>query len=212
MAVICPTVTATDPHEYREQMERITKFSHRIHLDFMDGDLAPTESPPIESAWWPANLVVDLHLMYQRPQEYLHKVFHLKPSLVILHAEADGHFVGMAEQLHQAGIKAGVALLQQTTVDLIKPGLEHIDHVLIFSGDLGHFGGQADFSLLDKVKKLRSLKKTLEIGWDGGINAENVTALVQGGVDVLNVGGFIQKADSPQEAYATLEALAGKQM
>lgn len=211
MAIICPTVTATDPHDYRQQLERISTFANRIHLDFMDGDLAPVESPPIESAWWPEGKNVDLHVMYKRPQEELFKIINLHPDLVIVHAEADGHFVGIAEQLHRAGIKAGVALLPATRVDILKPGLAYIDHVLIFSGDLGHFGGHADVDLLKKVKQIKNLKRGIEIGWDGGINAENIKDLIKGGVDVLNVGGYIQQSDNPSAAYATLEALAGKQ-
>lgn len=212
MATICPSITAIDPHQYREQMERVAKFARRIHIDFMDGELAPTQSPPLESAWWPDELQVDLHVMYQRPQAELFKILHLKPQLVILHAEAEGHFIGMAEQLHNAGIKAGVALLAETSVEIIKPALKHVDHVLIFSGDLGHFGGQADLALLDKAHHLLAWKKSLEIGWDGGINADNVQQLIKGGISILNIGGFIQKADDPASAYAKLEALAGKQI
>ncbi len=212
MATICPTVTATDPHEYRAQIERVAPFIRRIHLDFMDGELTPTQSPPVESAWWPENLVADLHIMYRRPHEQLDRIINLKPSLVIVHAEADGHFVGLAEALHQAGIKTGVALLPETTAEVLKPALEHIDHVLIFSGQLGHFGGQADLTLLAKVAAVKRLKKTVEVGWDGGINETNAQRLIKGGVDVLNVGGFIQRAADPQRAYATLKALAGKQI
>ena len=189
MAAICPSVTATDPHEYREQMERVEKFARRVHLDFMDGQFAPTESPPIESAWWPEHVLADLHIMYTHPQAYLQKIIHLKPHLAIVHAEAEGHIEGMAKVLRDAGIKLGVALLADTPVSELKPYIKHVDHVLVFSGDLGLYGGIADLKLLDKVKQLKRLKKSLEIGWDGGINADNVRALVSSGVDVLNVGG-----------------------
>lgn len=212
MAIICPSVTANDPHQYREQIERIESFAKRIHLDFMDGEFAPTESPPIESAWWPDRVTADVHIMYARPQDHLAKIIHLKPNLVVIHAEAEGHVQGIATTLHQAGIKIGVALLAKTPVSIVKADIKHIDHVLVFSGNLGYYGGKADLSLLDKVKQLRRLKKGLEIGWDGGINADNVASLVHGGVDVLNVGGFIQRAEQPSVAYATLETLAGKQI
>ncbi len=51
---------------------------------------------------------------------------------------------------------------------------------------------------------LRKLKPELEIGWDGGVNDTNAAILVQSGVDVLNVGGFIQKSKDPQAAYNKL--------
>jgi ribulose-phosphate 3-epimerase len=206
MAVICPTVTAFDTHEYRFQMERLEPFAQRLHVDFMDGVFAPTNSPPLDQVWFPDNIIIDLHLMYKRPSEYLHQVLAYKPSLVIVHAEAEGNFIEIASQLHKANIKTGVALLPESPPDLIAPALEYINHVLIFSGELGHFGGQVNLSLLEKVKLLKSLKQELEIGWDGGINNTNINTLIHNGIDVLNVGGYIQKSKDPAQAYATLEA------
>jgi ribulose-phosphate 3-epimerase len=106
--------------------------------------------------------------------------------------------------MHRHGIETGIALLQETPVEAIVPALPLIDHVLIFSGTLGKVGGTADLGLLDKVAALRQLKPQLEIGWDGGINDTNARQLVEGGVSILNVGGFIQKAADPEAAYATL--------
>jgi ribulose-phosphate 3-epimerase len=99
-------------------------------------------------------------------------------------------------------------LLPQTTVETITPALDHIDHVLIFSGDLGNFGGHANLRLLDKVAELRRHKPELEIGWDGGINEQNISKLVFAGVDVLNVGGYIQNAEEPEKAYSRLVRIA----
>jgi len=98
-----------------------------------------------------------------------------------------------------------VALLPETSPELIRPALKWIDHVLVFSGSLGHFGGQADLRLLPKIKHLQKVKPQLEIGWDGGINAKNARALAMSGVDVLNTGGFIQNASDPFKAYQQLQ-------
>lgn len=206
-AVICPTVTAYDPHQYREQIEKIARFIERIHIDFMDGLFAKPMSPNLEQAWWPHSIRADLHLMYHRPDLFVDKAVGLEPHMVIVHAEAEGDFMKLAGALKPKSIKLGVALLKETQPEIIKSALGHIDHVLIFSGDLGHFGGHADLSLLDKVKKLKGWKPELEIGWDGGISDKNAADLVTGGVDVLNVGGFIQKSSEPEDAYAILERI-----
>lgn len=207
MAVICPTVTAFDPHQYREQIERIAHFAERIHIDMMDGLFAKTKSPPLAQAWWPHSVPVDLHLMYERPDLYLETIIKLEPTLVIIHAEAEGNFGPFASELHEHGIKVGVSLLQESQPEMIEPAIKHIDHVLLFSGNLGKFGGDADLHLLGKILKLKKMKPGLEIGWDGGINDENARALMKGGVDVLNVGGFIQKAPDPAANYDKLAAL-----
>jgi pentose-5-phosphate-3-epimerase len=175
-----------------------------VHIDVADGIFTPVKLLPIDQVWWPGGVRADLHVMYKRPFEHYKLYLSLAPQMVVVHAEADGNFVPFAELLHRHGIEVGVALKQETLPELIRPALQFIDHVQIFSGNIGHFGGQADLRLLDKVKKLREWKPQLEIGWDGGINNNNARALAVGGVDVLNVGGFIQHASDPRMAYGTL--------
>lgn len=203
-ATICPTVTADNPHTFRQQMERIAVFATRVHIDLADGILAPHKLIDIDKVWWPGGVRADLHVMLQKPMEHIETYRALGPQLVIVHAEAEGDFEAFAKTMHSHGMETGVALLQTTPVSLIAPALHLIDHVLIFSGSLGQFGGQADLALLDKVRQLRALKPTLEIGWDGGINDQNVKSLAAGGVDVLNVGGFIQRSPDPEAAYQAL--------
>jgi len=207
MAVICPTVTAYDPHEYREQMERLQPFAKRVHIDLMDGQLAPTVSPGLDKIWWPEALTADIHLMYQRPMNYLDQLVKLKPHLVVIHYEAEVDHARFATQLREHGIKAGLAILQPTPAEAINDLMKSFDHVLIFSGNLGHHGGQADLGLLEKVGEVRKNYPEIEISWDGGINDQNAKQLAEAGVDVLNVGGFIQKADDPAQAYHLLEDL-----
>jgi ribulose-phosphate 3-epimerase len=204
MPIICPAILADEPHAFREQMERVAPFAERIQIDLTDGMFAHSKTIELERVWWVKTMLADLHLMYESPWDYIQEIVSLQPHLVIVHAEAEGDFVDFAEELHRHHIKVGVALLAETPVDTIVPSLEVIDHVMIFAGKLGHFGGKPDMRLLEKVQELKSLKPTLEIGWDGGVSDRNAQQLIEGGVDVLNVGGFIQKAKQPDEAYGKL--------
>ncbi len=208
MSIICPTILAAEPHEFREQLERISKFAQRIHIDLADGVFAPSKLLSPKQLWWPEGMVVDLHVMYESVRPFAADLIKLKPHMVIVHAESVGSYYEIAQQFKAAGIKVGVALLAKTDVQTIKPALHEIDHVLVFSGDLGHFGGTANLQLLDKVQDLRALRNDLEIGWDGGINAKNAKQLVAAGVDVLNVGGAIHRAKDPAAAYATLKSIS----
>jgi len=203
-ATIAPSVTARDAGEYKNQMTRISRFATRIHIDVADGIFTPVKLLSVQDVWWPGGVRADLHVMYQKPFAHYKTYLSLAPQMVIVHAEAEGGFIPFAEMMHRHGIEVGVALKPDTPVELIRPALNWIDHVLIFSGNLGHFGGSADLSLLDKAALLRRLKPQLEIGWDGGINNSNARNLVMGGVDVLNVGGYIQHASDPRMAYGTL--------
>lgn len=204
---ICPTITAENPHVYREQVERIANFAVRVHIDLSDGSLAPNKLVELDRVWWPGGVRADLHVMLADPFAHVELYRVLGPQLVIVHAEAKGDFGAFAEKMHRHGIETGIALLPETDVEFIVPGLDLIDHVMIFSGKLGYFGGEADLRLLDKVHHLKQLKPALEIGWDGGINDQNARQLVEEGVDVLNTGGYIHRSQNPEKAYETLERL-----
>lgn len=205
-AEICPTVTTDDPYVYKKQIDETLQYAHRLHIDLSDGIFTRNKLMEIEDVWWPGGVRADLHVMYQDPFQHLQALLALRPQLIIVHAEAEGDFMHFAASAHHYGIEVGVALLPETPVEAIQPALEVIDHVLIFSGNLGHFGGHADMGLLGKVQRLRDLKPRLEIGWDGGVSADNAKVLAAGGVDVLNAGGYLHGAKDSNAAYATLKA------
>jgi len=204
---ICPTVTTDDVDVYRLQIEGTLDYAHRLHIDLADGIFTTNRLMKIEDVWWPGGVRADLHVMYEKPFEHTAALVALQPQLVIVHAEAEGDFTAFAQMLHRHGIESGVALLPETPVETIAPALEQIDHVLIFSGKLGHFGGHADLKLLQKVQQLRELKPTVEIGWDGGVSDKNAKQLAEGGVDVLNAGGYLHGTQDAAQAYAKLKAL-----
>lgn len=206
-AIICPTVLAAGPHEFREQMARIASFANRIQIDLMDGKFAPTMSIPLDRIWWDERIQADIHLMYQSPLQYLAQLIHLKPHMVIVHFETAVPHEHFVSELKKRGIKAGLCLLKNTPVEVAKDVLPLYDHLLIFSGDLGRFGGQADILLVEKAIQAKAINPHIEVGWDGGVNAENIAALAHGGIDVLNVGGYIQNADDPSAAYESLTKL-----
>lgn len=210
-SVVCPTILAESPSDYEAQLERIKPFAKRIQIDISDGKFARNRTINVAQTFWPEGLLVDLHMMVDDPGQYMYDYIKLAPHLVIFHAEAeDSAEFGLDRvitQLELLGIKAGLALLPETTVKSQRYILEKVNHLLIFSGRLGHFGGTVDFGLLSKVEQAKSINPGLEIGWDGGVTDKTATQLIKGGVDVLNVGGFIQKSDNPGNAYAILEQI-----
>lgn len=204
MIDVCPTITTASPEEYHAYMKRLSSFARRVHIDLADGSLTTNTLISPENVWWPAGMRADIHLMDRRPFVHIHALTALNPQLVIVQAEAEGDFAVFAETMHRHGIEAGVALLPSTAVDSLRPALELIDHVLIFSGNLGSYGGLADLRLLTKAAELKKLKPSLELSFDGGINDTNAAELVSGGIEVLNVGGFIAHAADPEAAWRRL--------
>ena len=204
MAVIAPTVLAENADDYKAQIERIHGFAERIHIDITDGEFAPTFTLSAAQIWWPQDWTADIHAMVARPSDHLETLISLKPNMIIFHAETQEDIVPILEQVKKFDIKAGIALLKSTVPSTVTAAIEAADHVMIFSGDLGKYGGTASLMQLEKVRLIKAIRADVEIGWDGGVNAENAFGLSQGGVDVLNVGSTISTAADPKSAYATL--------
>ena len=204
MSVIVPTVMVETIDQLRESTTRLQSFVRRVHIDLSDGEFAPTFLLNESQLFWPEGWEVDIHAMVARPSEHLAQLIQLKPSMVILHAETQEDLVPHLQALKQAGIKPGIALLKTTVPAAVEAAILASDHVMIFSGDLGKFGGVASMMQLEKIRLIRKIKPEVEIGWDGGVKIDNAYTLTQGGVDVLNVGGEIANSANPAETYNEL--------
>lgn len=204
MSVIAPTITVETAEEYKAAIERLQPFAQRVHIDISDGEFAPTFLLDEKQIYWPKEWVVDIHAMVARPADHLPALIALKPSLIVFHAETGVNLAPILEEVKKNGIKAGVALQKPTVPLTVAGAIKSADHVLVFSGDLGHYGGTASLMQLEKVRLIKAINPAVEIGWDGGISVENAYTLTQGGVDVLNTGSAIAESNDPALAYATL--------
>jgi len=201
MAVVVPTIMVETIDEFREASERVAPFARRIHIDISDGEFAPAFLLEESQLYWPTEWEVDIHAMVARPSEHLEKLIEMKPSLIIIHAEVEENIAVLLGRIKEAGIKAGLALLKTTVPTTVADALTLADHVMIFSGELGKHGGTASMMQLEKVRLIKNINPSAEIGWDGGATVENAYTLTQGGIDVLNTGGVIAKAENPAETY-----------
>ncbi|MGB4799951.1 MAG: hypothetical protein WBP03_00295 [Candidatus Saccharimonadales bacterium] len=208
-ATICPTVMTDSLEVYQSQMEEIARYATRVHIDLGDG-IFTKKFLDIENVWWPGGMRADLHIMFQQPFLHVAAIKALGPQLVIVHAEADGDFLAFAREMHRHGIEAGISILRETPVEAIVPALEYIDHVLIFAGTLGENTGPkgVNLDILTKAHELRALKPQLEIGWDGGANDTNARQLMEGGIDVINCGGYLH-GDDPIAAWHRIQHIVG---
>ena len=204
-SVIAPAILAENAQQYKEQVDRITGFAERVHIDLTDGEFAPTFTVSIPELWAPEGWTIDIHAMVNKLDEYVPKLIALRPHLIIIHAEAEGDVLGALKEIKRSGSMAGLALLKPTVPQTVEELIKEAEHVLIFSGELGKFGGTASLMQLEKIRLIKMINPNVEIGWDGGVMVDNAYSLVQGGVNVLNVGGTIQKATDPPAMFAKLQ-------
>jgi ribulose-phosphate 3-epimerase len=204
MSVIAPTITVETADEFKAAIERLQPFAQRVHIDISDGIFAPTFLLDEKQIYWPKEWIVDIHAMVANPEEHMPSLIALKPHLIVFHAETGANLAPIFEEIKRNGIKAGIALQRSTVPLTVEGAIRSADHVLVFSGDLGHYGGVASLMQLEKVRLIKAINPAVEIGWDGGVSIENAYTLTQGGVEVLNAGSAIAEATDPATAYATL--------
>jgi len=204
MSLIAPAILAENLDQYKEQIDKVSGFTERAHIDVSDGIFAPSVTVKPDEIWWPENWEVDIHAMIMNPTDYLQTLISLKPSMVIIHAEAQGELGSVMQTFKQYDIKAGLALLRHTVPLDVEQLIKLADHVMVFTGDLGRYGGKASLMQLEKVRLIKQINPMAEIGWDGGVAVDNAYTLTQGGVNVLNSGGAIQQASNPKEVYDLL--------
>ena len=182
-----------------------------LHLDVMDGSFVPNISfgfPVIDAVAKACTKPLDVHFMIEHPERYIQRTAKTGAMMMNVHYEACLHLHRTVQEIHDAGMKAGVTLNPSTPVCLLEDIINDVDMVLLMSVNPG-FGGQKFIeSSVDKVVRLRELierknsKALIEV--DGGVQAETAPRLVAAGTDVLVSGSYVFKAADP---VATIKGL-----
>ena len=185
-----------------------------LHLDIMDGVFVPNISfgfPVIKVVAKECKKPLDVHLMIVHPENYISQVAATGAMMMNVHYEACVHLHRTIQQIHDAGMKAGVTLNPATPVCLLEDIICDVDMVLLMSVNPG-FGGQKFIDeILAKTRRLRRMidesrsKALIQI--DGGVNAETAPLLVEAGADVLVSGSYIFKAADPIATIHDLKQL-----
>lgn len=176
-----------------------------IHFDVMDGHFVPNISygvPVLKSIKKYSRLPMDVHLMISEPYKYLSAFADAGADIITFHAEALSDPGETIDRIHELGLKAGISVKPNTSVDWIYKYLNKLDMVLIMTVEPG-FGGQGFiFDTLEKIKELRktadSMGIDLDIEVDGGINAETAPLVTEAGANVLVSGSYLFKAENMQ--------------
>jgi ribulose-phosphate 3-epimerase len=208
MASVAPTINATTPADYARRIDNVKPFAKRLHIDVGDGVFTDVKTVGLSQVYDIDGVPFDLHLMMVHPEGKFEDICALQPALVITHFEAPFDHEAFFKELRSVDIKVGLAINVETTIEQVKDLLPAIDHLIVFTGKLGHNGGEFRADCLEKIGQARALNPELEIAVDGGLNQETARLAIEAGANLLDVGSFIQDADDPEIAYIAVEAIA----
>jgi ribulose-phosphate 3-epimerase len=209
MARVAVSILEGTADAYARSLEEIEAFAKQIHVDVVDGVFAENQTLSLAQIYVPNGSELELHLMMQYPESKLETIMSLKPSLVIVHFESPGGIGDVINQLHEADIRTGLAVLPDTKIAQVGDLLTRVDHLLIFTGHLGHYGGEFDGSCMEKIAQAKAINPQLEVSVDGGINPANARIALEAGADELITGSYVHNAESPKAAYDELVRIAG---
>jgi len=203
---IAPSILSADFGKMNEEIASVEPFSDLIHVDVMDGHFVPnlTFGAPVVKCF-KHKLPLECHLMITNPEKYVKAFAEAGAEMITIHVEAAGNKTSeILKQIRALGVKPALSLNPPTPIEAVRPYLDEVDAILVMTVNPG-FGGQAFIEdCLSKISTLRRWKPTLEIGVDGGVNAETAPLAIQAGATVLIAGSYIFKAKNREEAIRKL--------
>lgn len=213
--LISPSLLSANFLNLREEIEMINQSeADWLHMDVMDGVFVPNISfgfPIIKTVSSICNKPLDVHLMIVQPERYIQQVADAGAMMMNVHVEATNHLHRTIEDIHKAGMKAGITLNPSTPLCQIEEVINDVDMVLLMGVNPG-FGGQKFIEhTIDKVTRLKELITMTDshalIEVDGGVQAETAPRLVSAGVDILVSGSYVFKSTDPISTISALKKL-----
>jgi len=200
LKVISPSILSADFTRLGEQLELLlSEGMEYVHVDVMDGHFVPniTIGPLVCDAVKRAvpTVKMDVHLMIEKPGEYIDVFAETGPEIIYVHVEAAHHLDRLVSQIQQKGIRAGVVLNPASPLSLLEHLLPVVDAVLVMSVNPG-FGGQSFIPYcLDKIRRLDELRKAGKLSFviavDGGLTLENVSEISAAGANLMVAGSAV---------------------
>jgi ribulose-phosphate 3-epimerase len=209
---IAPSILSADFSRLTEEIEAVERGGATIlHVDVMDGHFVPNITiglPVVKSIAGATRLPIDAHLMISEPGRYAKQFVEAGAKMVSVHVEADAHLHRTLASIKTAGAQAGVVINPATPIESLDEALLFADYVLVMSVNPGFGGQQFIGTSVDKVRRLRRLieerKLDTRIEIDGGIDLENISAVVAAGAEIIVVGSAIFGAADPESAVRGL--------
>ena len=215
MKLLAPSILSADFTNLSQQLRFVEMGgADLIHCDIMDGKFVPniTFGPLlVEAVNSTTELPIDVHLMIEKPQEYIKDFASAGADYISVHQETVTHLDRVINQIKENNCKAGVVINPATPVSTLEYILNIVDYVLLMTVNPG-FGGQSfidycydKLDALNKMKQERGLDFLIEL--DGGVDTGNIKKLSDAGCNIFVAGSAIFNSDNITAATVEMKNL-----
>ena len=213
--IISASIMCADFRYLRQELQKLEQAGiDYIHCDVMDGMFVPNITlgfDLINSLKETTSLPLDVHMMVKRPERFFDCLKLGPEDVLTIHAEATDHLERALTTIHSRGVKAGIALNPQTSIQSVLDVVCLADWITVMTVSPGFSGQKLFVGAADKVKKTRKILDEnglcdVVISVDGNINLPNARKLSECGADVFVAGtsGLFLKDKGVDEAAAEL--------
>jgi ribulose-phosphate 3-epimerase len=210
---VLPSILMCDFTRLGEEVRKLEDVGvAALHLDVMDGHFVPNISfgiPIVEAVRRITTLPLDVHLMVQRPGDWVERFRNAGADTMTIHIEAAPDPRPTLDRIRSLGALAGLALNPPTPLSAIESSLPHCDIVLVMSVMPGFGGQEFEPVALEKLRTLHArsdFDALLEV--DGGVNSTTIASCAEAGADLLVTGAAITQSADYGEAVGQLSSLA----
>jgi ribulose-phosphate 3-epimerase len=212
MALIAPSLLAANMARLAEALEIIKAAgASMVHVDVMDGHFVPeitVGQPVIASLRQATDLVLDVHLLIERPERYVVDFVEAGADRISVHIEATPHLHKALDLIRTRGAKAGVALNPATPIESLAEVWQEIDFVDVLAADPGLDEAAFIPASVAKVRAASQAREAQRLGFalqvEGAVTAANLEELARAGADILVMGSAIFESVSPQARLSAL--------
>jgi len=213
MIEIVPAILVKNKEELNERVSEIESHVKRLQMDVMDGKFVPNVTiQPEDLTSFKTNLMKEAHLMVEDNKKYVEDFLNLGFDMIIVHCESCKDIPSIIKKVKDRGKKIALAINPPTPLSMIKDYLDDLDMVLLMTVNPG-FSGQGFISeVLSKIKKLREMRKDLDIEVDGGIKLGTAKLVSEAGANILVSCSGIFKQEDKKRAIESMkkEAMEAK--
>lgn len=210
-----PSLMTMNLDKFKEEISYLNSKVDSFHIDIMDGHYVKNLSLSpwfIQEVRKISDLPLSAHLMVDEPDYWVDQLIKIKCDWICMHIEVlNGIAFRLIDQIHEAGLKAGVVLNPETPVDAIYPVIDKVDKVTIMTVDPGFAGQKFIGEALKKIVKLRRLRGEngfqYLIEMDGSSNRQNFKKIAEAGPDIYIIGrsGLFGLSESIETSWKLMQ-------